>query len=183
MKNESREERKERLREAAWKHAVDFGTFNQGKFFLLFEDGSCSEPLDSSNIPNEGWNGTVAQVNFENPYDWDDWGSYCESIGVNPNEATDEQEKTFIDAIKDNVPDRWDFEIEDEYEIDLPNEDDAHLDGLCGTLEFLKKIANETFYLCEIDEDDRPCLIYVDDYDMQIDPDGRKAVGCIRKVQ
>ena len=183
MKNESREERKERSREAAWKHAVDFGTFNQGKFFLLYEDGTCSEPLDSSNIPNEGWNGKVAQVDFENPYDWDDWGVYCESIGVDPNEATDEQMKNFIDNIKDNVPSNWDFEIEDEYEIDLNGNGNENFNGETGTIDELTDRLRQDYYLCEIDDPDRPYLLYDDEDDMKKDPDGHKAIGCIMKVQ
>jgi hypothetical protein len=167
MKNETRNERKERLRACAWAHAIDFGTFLQGKFFLLFEDGKCSEPLNSANIPNEGWTGAVARVNFENPYDWADVNDY-------------ENEVDFIETLKTNVPDRWDIELEDEYEINLGS---STLNGETGTLEELADIVRDDYSTYE-NEDDKntPILIYYNDEEMYADKDGSKAIGSIRKI-
>ena len=68
------------------------------------------------------------------------------------------------------------------YEIDL--KESTQLNGNVGTLEELKRgVVNEDYYIFEIDDDERPYLIYSDEEDMQSDTDGRKAVGCIRKVE
>jgi hypothetical protein len=166
VKNETRNERKERLRACAWAHAIDFGTFLQGKFFLLFEDGKCSEPLNSANIPNEGWTGAVARVNFENPYDWED------------NDYDNESE--FIQALKSNVPDRWDIELEDEYEINLGS---SALNGETGTLEELGNIIRDNYATYENEDENAPILIYYNDEEMEQDKDGSKAIGAIRKIR
>jgi hypothetical protein len=168
MKNETRDERKERLRKIAWAHAIDFGTFCQGKFFLLFENGTCSKPLNSANIPNEGWKGAVASVNFENPYDWEDINDY-------------DNEVDFLETLKTNVPDRWDIELEDEYEINLKS---STLNGETGTLEELEDIVGDDYYTYENEDDENaPILIYYDDEERYEDKDGSKAIGSIRKIR
>lgn len=66
------------------------------------------------------------------------------------------------------------------YEIDL--KESTQLNGNVGTLEELKRAVNKDYYIFEIDDDERPYLIYSDEEDMQSDTDGRKAIGSIRKI-
>lgn len=122
-------EEKERLRGRAWAHAVDYGTFNQGKFFLIFPNGRFSEPLDDSNIPNKGWEGAVGRAYFENPYDYDDWGEYAAQNNLDLNDADPTE---FIENIKNGmVPDSFDVEFtEDDYSEPVHN--NRNKDGICG---------------------------------------------------
>ena len=120
---------KEELRELAWDHALDFGTFNQGKFFLIFPDGRFSEPLDDSNIPNEGWEGAVGRAYFENPVDYDDWWEYSARNDLDPNEADLAE---FIESIKRRgVPDSFEIEFPEDKYPEL-FQDNHNEDGRCG---------------------------------------------------
>jgi len=50
-----------------------------------------------------------------------------------------------------------------------------------GTLEELSK--NTGFFFIEIDDDERPYLVYSDDVLMESDPDGRYAIGHLEPIQ
>jgi len=50
-----------------------------------------------------------------------------------------------------------------------------------GTLEELSK--NTGFFFIEIDDDERPYLVYSDDVLMESDPDGRYAIGYLTVMQ
>lgn len=114
---------KEELRQIAWSNAIKNGSYgyNEGKFFLLFPDGRVSEPLDSSNIENEGWKGNIAHVGYENAFDYDDLSDYAEELGKSPDDLTDAEIDQFIENVADNPPDR--FELEDPHEYDYMFED------------------------------------------------------------
>ena len=67
------------------------------------------------------------------------------------------------------------------YEIDL--KESTQLNGTRGKLEELKRAVNKDYDIIEMDDDERPCLIYGDEVDMQSYPYGRRAIGSIRKIK
>ena len=114
--------------EKTWEHAISYyGPITQGKFFLVFSDGEFSDPLDGSNVVNEGWDGYVAKCDYINPYDACDFDAFLSGQGITQEEYEELEEKdnakweelneTFVDeAASSNSP--YNFDLDWNEEID-----------------------------------------------------------------
>jgi hypothetical protein len=107
---------KEELRKIAWRNAIINGSYghNMGKYFLLFSDGEVSGPLDYTMVGCDGWNESIAQVDYENAFDYFDSDSYAHEIGIGKSVSnlTKAEAEEFINHVANNPPDS--FKLEDD---------------------------------------------------------------------
>lgn len=115
-------EKMEELKIEAWKHAIENGSYgyNQGKFFLIFPDGRFSDPLDSSNIQNEGWTGNIGRFDFQNAYDYGDFSDYVRQVmGMSDNQNVSSDD--FTEEEWNDLNDDFINSIADDYNLALDN--------------------------------------------------------------